>query len=131
MIENWKTIQFESFISAAMLNGLIRAESRSKVIRHQFFGRKFSWVDPVKEIKAKKDEIALMLTDPISELERNGEDPEEVVERFSAWIEMLKSRGLDEFWRAAFDKTPLAEVNEETNINDNKPTEETESEGEE
>jgi hypothetical protein len=85
----------------------------------------------VKEIKAKKDEIALMLTDPMSELERNGEDPEEVVERFSAWIEMLKSRGLDEFWRAAFDKTPLAEVNEETNINDNKPTEETESEGEE
>jgi capsid protein len=72
------------------------------VLKHQFFGRRFSWVDPQKEIAAKKEEIALMLTDPMSELEARGEDPEELLERFVAWRDMLKARGLESFWDAAF-----------------------------
>lgn len=106
LIENWKSLQFDSFIRACVLNGLIRTDSLESVSRHQFFGRRFAWVDPAKEIKAKKDEIALMLTDPMSELEARGEDPEEVIERLAVWVEKLKARGLDTFWMSAFDKLP-------------------------
>lgn len=126
MIENWKSLQFSAFIRACILNGLITADSLESVTRHQFFGRRFAWVDPAKEIKAKKDEISLMLTDPISELESRGEDPEEVADRFVAWRDMLKSRGLDVFWEAAFNKLPdtLLEENEPEPDNPPQPEEE-------
>lgn len=125
LIENWKSLQFSAFIRAAVLNGLIRTDDLS-FERHQFFGRRFAWVDPAKEIKAKKDEISLMLTDPISELESRGEDPEEVADRFVAWRDMLKSRGLDVFWEAAFNKLPdtLLEENEPETDNPPQPEEE-------
>ena len=126
LIENWKSLQFSAFIRACILNGLITADSLESVTRHQFFGRRFAWVDPAKEIKAKKDEISLMLTDPISELESRGEDPEEVADRFVAWRDMLKSRGLDVFWEAAFNKLPdtLLEENEPETDNPPQPEEE-------
>ena len=114
IIDNWKSIQFHDFISAAVMNGLVRSNSISAVSPHQFFGRKFSWVDPQKEIAAKKEEIALMLTDPFSEIESRGEDPAELLDRFVAWREMLKARGLEVFWESAFAKMPgtLSEENE-------------------
>ena len=126
LIENWKSLQFSAFIRACILNGLITTDSLESVTRHQFFGRRFAWVDPAKEIKAKKDEISLMLTDPISELESRGEDPEEVADRFVAWRDMLKSRGLDVFWEAAFNKLPdtLLEENEPETDNPPQPEEE-------
>ena len=126
LIENWKSLQFSAFIRACILNGLITTDSLESVTRHQFFGRRFAWVDPAKEIKAKKDEISLMLTDPISELESRGEDPEEVADRFVAWRDMLKSRGLDVFWEAAFNKLPdtLLEENEPEPDNPPQPEEE-------
>ena len=125
MIENWKSLQFSAFIRACILNGLITTNSLESVTRHQIFGRRFAWVDPAKEIKAKKDEIFLMLTDPISELESRGEDPEEVADRFVAWRDMLKSRGLDVFWEAAFNKLPdtLLEENEPETDNPPQPEE--------
>ena len=126
LIENWKSLQFSAFIRACILNGLITTDSLESVTRHQFFGRRFAWVDPAKEIKAKKDEISLMLTDPISELESRGEDPEEVADRFVAWRDMLKSRGLDVCWEAAFNKLPdtLLEENEPETDNPPQPEEE-------
>jgi lambda family phage portal protein len=106
MIESWKTAQFNDFIRSAVLNGLIVADTFASVSRHQFFGRRFSWVDPAKEIRAKKDELALMLTDPISEIEARGEDPDELIERFAIWRDKLKARGLEAFWDSAFTKLP-------------------------
>lgn len=126
MIDNWKSLQFTAFIRACVLNGLITTNSLESATRHQLFGRRFAWVDPAKEIKAKKDEISLMLTDPISELESRGEDPEEVADRFVEWRDMLKSRGLDVFWEAAFNKLPdtLLEENEPETDNPPQPEEE-------
>ena len=110
MIENWKTLQYIDFVKAAVLLGRIRVprgiESLSDLVRHQFFGRRFAWIDPQKEIAAKKEEIALMLTDPISELEARGEDPEEVVNRFDEWKKLLAKKGVLDFWLSAFDKLP-------------------------
>ena len=102
IIENWKSVQFRDFVNAAFVNGLIRPRSVSAARPHRFFGRRFAWVDPAKEIRAKKEEMAMMLTDPISELEARGEDPDEVIARFAEWKSKLESVGLGGFWDAAF-----------------------------
>lgn len=110
LIENWKNVQFLDFIRAAVYSGLIPAQSVESVSRHQFFGRRFSWVDPAKEIAAKEREIALMLTDPISELESRGEDPDDVIARFVDWKSRLEKAGMAAFWEAAFGHTPEVSV---------------------
>ena len=102
LIENWKSVQFRDFINAAYMNGLIRTDNVPAARPHRFFGRRFAWVDPAKEIRAKKEEMGMMLTDPISELEARGEDPDEVIARFAEWKEKLESVGLGGFWDAAF-----------------------------
>ena len=63
-----------------------------------------------------------MLTDPISELESRGEDPEEVADRFVAWRDMLASRGLEVFWEAAFNKLPDTLLEEDAPESDIDPS---------
>lgn len=122
MIENWKDLQFADFISACIESRIIQTKSFASVLRHQFFGRRFSWVDPQKEISAKKEELSLMLTDPISELEARGEDPEELLQKLVAWRDLLRKYGLEAFWDSAFDKLPgtleMVETPSEENNND-------------
>ena len=116
LIENWKTLQYRDFVHALLILGKIPASGDiSDITRHQFFGRRFAWVDPQKEITAKKQELALMLTDPMSELEARGEDPQEVIARFDAWKKLLAEKGMLEFWLGAFDKLPetVAEIADE------------------
>lgn len=102
LIENWKSIQFHDFIGACISKGLLRATSLSDIRRHAFFGRRFSWVDPAKEVNAKQKEMSMMLTDPITELESRGEDPDDVIARFKEWNDKLKAAGLDGYWLSAF-----------------------------
>lgn len=107
LIENWKTLQYRDFVNALVLLGRIPTPlNLDDALRHQFFGRRFAWVDPQKEIAAKKEELALMLTDPKSELEARGEDPEDVVNKFAEWKNLLESKGVLDFWLAAFNKQP-------------------------
>ena len=115
LVENWKTIQYKDFTNALVILGRIPATDISDVSKHQFFGRRFAWVDPQKEIAAKEKEIALMLTDPISELESRGEDPEDVIARFKEWNNKLENAGLKDFWLAAFGSKPEAAPAESEN----------------
>ena len=46
--------------------------------------------------------MALMLTDPIAELEARGEDPDDVIARNAEWLKKLENAGLKDFWLAAF-----------------------------
>lgn len=102
IIENWKSIQYKHFVESCLVNDLISVKTLASATRHQFFGRRFSWVDPQKEIAAKKEEMALMLTDPIAELEARGEDPDDVIARNAEWLKKLENAGLKDFWLAAF-----------------------------
>lgn len=117
LIENWKSIQYRDFVNALVILGRIPAtDNLSDLARHQFFGRRFAWVDPQKEITAKEKEIALMITDPLTELESRGEDPDDVIARFVEWNKKLEAAGLRDFWQAAFGNKPDAapESEEET-----------------
>lgn len=119
MIEGWKDLQFRDFIEYAYARGLVSAETFYSVLPHRFYGRRFAWVDPAKEIKAKKEEMALMLTSPEAELESRGLDPDEVIADFAAWKAKLEAAGLGGFWDAAFGmKEPeIAEQISEDNEN--------------
>ena len=125
LVENWKNVQFLDFIRSAFYSGLVRGTSIESVSGHQFFGRRFSWVDPAKEIAAKEKELALMLTDPISELESRGEDPDDVIARFVDWKKRLENAGMAQFWDAAFGHSPAVAVDV------NEPENETQTNGEE
>lgn len=102
LIDNWKSLQFHDFIRSAVARGALRPRNAADISRHAFFGRRFAWIDPAKEIAAKQKELALMLSDPITEIEARGEDPAEVISRFKQFRDMLKSEGMDAFWDIAF-----------------------------
>lgn len=92
IIENWKELQFREFLKAAALNGLVQVDDSA--FQHRFFGRRFQWVDPAKEIAALEKELSLKLTDPITELEKRGFDPDEVLDRWAIWEQKCKERGI-------------------------------------
>lgn len=94
LIENWKDYQFRDFITAIALSGCIPMRSIPECQHHHFFGRRFPWVDPAKEIAAKEKEYDLLLTDPISELEVRGIDPDELLDRWAAWQQKLAERNI-------------------------------------
>ena len=93
-IENWKDYQFHDFITAIGLNGILPLMTLAECRGHRFFGRRFPWVDPSKEIAAKEKEFDLLLTDPISELESRGIDPDELLDRWAVWQAKLAERNI-------------------------------------
>lgn len=93
-VENWKDFQFRDFVRALAMNEVIKVAEMNDCTRHRFFGRRFPWVDPAKEIAAKQTELNLLLTDPISELEARGIDPDEHIDRLVEWREKLSARGI-------------------------------------
>lgn len=94
LIENWKETQFRFFCRALALNGRIAPPEAVECMKHKFFGRRFSWIDPQKEINAKREEMNMLLTDPITELEMRGLDPAEVIGRWSRWRTMCAEHGV-------------------------------------
>ena len=94
LIENWKDFPFADFIRALVWRDVVPAGRMADSLRHRFFGRRFPWVDPAKEIAAKEKEYDLLLTDPITELESRGQDPEELLDRWERWNAMLEAKGL-------------------------------------
>lgn len=94
LIENWKDFQYHDFIVALAENGFFPVSGIAEMFPHKFFGRRFPWVDPVKEISAKEKEFDLLLTDPITELESRGIDPDELLDRWDEWNTKLKARGV-------------------------------------
>lgn len=92
-IENWKDLQFREFLKVSALNGLLTVDPAT-AFAHKFFGRRFHWVDPVKDISALEKELSLKLTDPITELEKRGFDPDEVLDRWAVWEQKCRERGI-------------------------------------
>lgn len=94
-IENWKSFQYSDFIHALAMTEVISVAAIDEYLPHRFFGRRFPWVDPAKEIAAKGAEFDLLLTDPVTELESRGLDPDEVLEHWQEWKRKIAERGLD------------------------------------
>lgn len=94
LIENWKSRQFRTFVFALAETGIIPMAAIGSASRHRFFGKRFPWVDPVKELAAKEKEFDLLLTDPLTALEERGIDPAEMLDRWATWHKMLAERNI-------------------------------------
>ena len=92
--------------SGTALSGLLKVgfNRLPGLLYHRFYGKRAQWLDPQKELAGKKLEYELMRTDPITELEAAGRDPEETLDNWKRFGEMCAARGL------SFQVTPVTTV---------------------
>ena len=70
------------------------ASKRSKFEDHEWYGRRWAWIDPLKEIQALQAEADLGIT-PIPDIIRDrAKDPEDVIAQRVAYNMMLDAAGL-------------------------------------
>ena len=87
LTSRWKRLQYLEFLKYI-------ENVPADATRARFIGRKFAWVDPQRELAAKKIERELMMTDPLSDIEESGRDPEEVLDRWALWDSLMSERKL-------------------------------------
>ena len=96
LIENWKNIQYAEWLKYLLLSDLTNLPygKIDKFLIHDFQGRNFEYLDPAKEMQAIQLRLSLGLSSPIEELQRLGKSPEDVLNSWAKYLQMLKDRGL-------------------------------------
>lgn len=115
--ELWKKLQgwfasefhtpiFSKWLEVSLLSGAIDMQLASgntislpasklkKFNQPSWQGRRWSWVDPEKEIKAKVAEIRACLTSPTRAILELGEDEDELLDEIEAFRKKAEARGL-------------------------------------
>lgn len=59
-------------------------------------GRRWSWIDPTKDVKAAVDSVDKLLRSPSDIIREQGRDPEEVWAEYARDLETMKNSGLSE-----------------------------------
>lgn len=96
VIENWKEIQYREFLKYVLLNKItfLPFEKIAKFYNVKFVGRSFTWVDPLKEITAIKIKLDNNLIDPITVIEEQGLDVDDVLNRTKTFQDKLREKGI-------------------------------------
>lgn len=111
--EEWMVIQswligvalvpiFEDWLAHALLGGMIRLPNGSplpagkadKFREHTWQGRRWSWVDPMKDVQASVIAIKNHLASPQQIAAQTGRDIVDVLDDIQRYHDMLKARGL-------------------------------------
>lgn len=111
--EEWMVIQawmiavalvpiFEEWLAQALLSGQIRLPNGSalpagkidKFSAHTWQGRRWSWVDPLKDVEASVRAISNHLASPQQIAAQTGRDIVDVLDDIQRYHEMLRERGL-------------------------------------
>lgn len=93
---------YEEWLQMALLRGAILLPSgnalplakRDKFMPHQWQGRRWQWVDPLKDITASVLAIRNGITSPQQVAAQTGRDVEEVINDLAAFNTMLKAKGI-------------------------------------
>ena len=76
------------------LGGLnLSSEMRYRKIRVQ--GRRWDWVDPLKDSKGKQNDLAMRITSPQRVILERGGDPEEILKEWAIYDAMVAKAGLE------------------------------------
>lgn len=107
VIQNWFITAFlvpiyEEWLEMALMRGAIRlpagsplpASKLGKYQEHQWQGRRWQWVDPLKDIEAAVTAIEHRLASPQQIAAQTGRDLEEVVTDISQFNELLAKHGV-------------------------------------
>lgn len=93
LIQNWKNIQFELFLKNYLINSKTTLEPSKfyKYLRsYRFIARVNPYTDPAKQIVAIERKLKLGLTSPLAEIQKSGEDVNEVAKDWAKWDEICK-----------------------------------------
>ena len=95
-VDNWKTFEYELFLKSYIMNGdtQLKPSKLKDYLNYNFICRKESLFDPAKEVVAIERRLKLGLSNPIIELESLGLDPEEVVQGWVRWNELLAANNI-------------------------------------
>lgn len=112
--EEWKVIQnwfigafleriYPVWLKNALLNNAIKsvtgapmpASKFDKFVSHTFLGRRWAWVDPLKDIQASIEAIDNGLADPHEIASQQGTDIEDVLDGIAAYQQMVKDKGVE------------------------------------
>lgn len=102
LIDQFLDVVYEDWLDNALLSGAIvmpngsalPAAKRQKFMAHEFQGRRWQWVDPLKDIQASVLAIENGLASPYSIAAQQGLDAEEVLDDLQRFQEAARARRL-------------------------------------
>lgn len=83
-IQNWKEIEYAEFVKSYLINFThtkLKASKYKSYLQFQFICKRQNLFDAAKEIIAIQRRLKLGLTNPLMELQAQGLDPQEVLQR--------------------------------------------------
>lgn len=133
LIETLVERAYQSALKPALLMGLVtngpvrlRPERIAKYCNVFWQGRRWSWVDPQKDIRAEIEAKDNLLASPSEIIRKQGRDPETVWRTFAADIEAMQAAGVpEEFIMATLIKgagSPPAATNQTEENEDDQTT---------
>ena len=95
-VDNWKTFEYELFLKSYIMNGdtQLKPSKLKDYLSYNFICRRDVLFDPAKEIVATERRLKLGLSNPIIELEAMGLDPEEIIQGWVHWNELLAANNI-------------------------------------
>jgi len=101
MIESFCDQVYRDWLSLALTAGALTVAGKplidtryEKYLSITWQPRRWSWVDPQKEMQANDLALRLKVSSPQQIIRERGADPETVLDEWSAWNEMMAARGL-------------------------------------
>ena len=104
MIESFLRPLYEDWIELQLMMGTITVPTRmgerplsgkpEKYKKVSFQGRRWAWTDPLKEAKGNQLNLDYLITSPQRVISDAGYDPEEIIDDWAKWEELLKSKGI-------------------------------------
>jgi lambda family phage portal protein len=90
---------FNIWLENALTFGKIRGGKPSDYERARFYeftGRRWEWIDPLKDAKASTEQIRNMTKSPAEIIRERGRDPDEVLKETAEFIQKMKAGGFSE-----------------------------------
>lgn len=103
-IEHFLERVFDRWLSMALLRGAIvhpftgsalPAAKREKFSRHKFIGRRWEWVDPLKDEQANELALKNGMDSPYRILTQKGLDPDEVLDDLQKFQQAAEAKGIN------------------------------------
>lgn len=102
IIENILEEIFSRWLESALLRGVLTMPNGNtlnpsnidRYLNHTFTGRRWTWVDPLKDVTANEKAIQLKIRSRSSIIREQGDDPAEVWQEIAEEDELLKSLGI-------------------------------------
>ena len=100
--------------------GGLKLEEEPRYRASHFQARRWDWIDPQKDSAGKKSDLGMKLTSPQRVLAERGLDPEEVLNEWAEYEQMMQAKGLEmpEFKAEtiATENPPLSNTTKKTNL---------------